>query len=554
MKKIAMLLAMIMLVTVFAGACGTTTTETSKIDSTIASETTAAPVETTAAPAVGADIAVNVGPDPDTIDPALNSAVDGATMIIHAFEGLYTLDKDGVPIPGQAESVEISADGLTYTFTLRDGLMWSDGTPITAKDFVYSWNRAIAPETAADYAYMFESIKGFADGKLDVVATDDKTLVVTLVAATPYFLELTAFPTFSPVREDLVTAAPEAWATSVDTYIGNGPYKISEWVPGSHITMVKNENYWNVAALGPNSIKFVLMEEDVAILNAYKNGEIIFADSIPNDEIPAWEGSPEYYKEGQLGTYYVSFNTTVEPLDNALVREALLLAVDRDFIAVNIGQAGQVPAGAFVPIGLTDADPSKEFRDVGGDYYDPTAAGFAANLEKAKELLVEAGYPNGEGIPTIEYLYNEGTGHQLIGEALQSMWAELGINVELVSQEWATFLNSRKNGDYMIARNGWLGDYNDPISFLDMWVTGGGNNDAQWSNAEYDALIAQIKASSDPAERMALMHQAEDIIFAESMLCPIYYYVDVYLMSEKLEGAWSSPLGYKYFMFATVTE
>ncbi len=554
MKKIAMLLAMIMLVTVFAGACGTTTTETSKIDSTIASETTAAPVETTAAPAVGADIAVNVGPDPDTIDPALNSAVDGATMIIHAFEGLYTLDKDGVPIPGQAESVEISADGLTYTFTLRDGLMWSDGTPITAKDFVYSWNRAIAPETAADYAYMFESIKGFAEGKLDVVATDDKTLVVTLVAATPYFLELTAFPTFSPVREDLVTAAPEAWATAVDTYIGNGPYKISEWVPGSHITMVKNENYWNVAALGPNSIKFVLMEEDVAILNAYKNGEIIFADTLPNDEIPAWDGSPEFYKEGQLGTYYISFNTSVEPLDNALVREALLLAVDREFIAVNIGQAGQVPAGAFVPIGLTDADPAKEFRDVGGDYYDPTAAGFAANLEKAKELLVEAGYPNGEGIPTIEYLYNEGTGHQLIGEALQSMWAELGINVELVSQEWATFLNSRKNGDYMIARNGWLGDYNDPISFLDMWVTGGGNNDAQWSNAEYDALIAQIKASSDPAERMALMHQAEDIIFAESMLCPIYYYVDVYLMSEKLEGAWSSPLGYKYFMFATVTE
>lgn len=554
MKKIALLLSMIMLVTVFAGACGTTTTETSKIDSTSVAETTAAPAETTAAPAVGADIAVNVGPDPDTIDPALNSAVDGATMIIHAFEGLYTLDKDGVPIPGQAESVEISADGLTYTFTLRDGLMWSDGTPITAKDFVYSWNRAIAPETAADYAYMFESIKGFTDGKLDVVATDDKTLVVTLVAATPYFLELTAFPTFSPVREDLVTAAPEAWATAVDTYIGNGPYKISEWVPGSHITMVKNENYWNVAALGPNSIKFVLMEEDVAVLNAYKNGEIIFADTLPNDEIPAWEGSPEYFKEGQLGTYYISFNTTVEPLDNALVREALLLAVDRDFIAVNIGQAGQVPAGAFVPIGLTDADPAKEFRDVGGDYYDPTAAGFAANLEKAKELLAEAGYPNGEGIPTIEYLYNEGTGHQLIGEALQSMWAELGINVELVSQEWATFLNSRKNGDYMIARNGWLGDYNDPISFLDMWVTGGGNNDAQWSNAEYDALIAQIKASSDPAERMALMHQAEDIIFAESMLCPIYYYVDVYLMSEKLEGAWSSPLGYKYFMFATVTE
>lgn len=203
---------------------------------------------------------------------------------------------------------------------------------------------------------------------------------------------------------------------------------------------------------------------------------------------------------------------------------------------------------------MSDSDPAKEFRDVGGDYYDASAAGFAANLEKAKELLAEAGYPNGEGLPTIEYLYNAGTAHQQIGEALQAMWAELGVNVELKSQEWSTFLNSRKNGDYMIARNGWLGDYNDPISFLDMWVTGGGNNDAQWSNPEYDALIAQVKASSDPVERMQLMHQAEDIIFAESMLAPIYYYVDIFLMSEKLENTWSSPLGFKYFMYATVKE
>ncbi|MCR3922003.1 MAG: peptide ABC transporter substrate-binding protein [Firmicutes bacterium] len=499
-------------------------------------------------------LTVHVGPNPDTIDPALNSAVDGATLVIHAFEGLYTLDKDGVPIPGQASGVEISEDLLTYTFTLRDDLKWSDGTPITAEDFIYSWNRAIAPETAADYGYMFESIKGFEDGELDVTAPDDKTLVVNLVAVTPYFLELTAFPTFSPVQKATIDANGEQWALNPEFYIGNGPYKLTEWVPSSHMVYEKNEEYWNVAELGPDSIKFILMDDDNAILAAYETGEILFADSMPNDEIDAWRDKSDFYLAGQLGTYYVSFNTQKAPFDNPLVREAFNLAIDREYICVEIGKSGQEPAGAFVPTGLTDADPTKEFRDVGGNYYDPTAAGFEANLARAKELMTEAGYENGEGFPVVEYLYNESTGHQLIGEALQGMWKELGVDVTLTSQEWSTFLNTRKNGEYEIARNGWLGDYNDPISFLDMWITGSGNNDAQWSNAEYDQLIADVKKSNDSAERMEKMHAAEDIIFEEAMLAPIYYYVDLYLMNDKLQNAYASPLGYKYFMFASITE
>jgi oligopeptide transport system substrate-binding protein len=237
-------------------------------------------------------------------------------------------------------------------------------------------------------------------------------------------------------------------------------------------------------------------------------------------------------------------------MDNKLVREALILAIDRDFIVKEIGKSGQEPAGAFVSTGLSDADPAKEFREVGGDYYDPSD--YEGNLAKAKELLAQAGYPNGEGLPQIEYLYNEGSGHQAIGEALQDMWKKIGVNISLVSQEWGTFLNTRKNGDYQIARNGWLSDYNDPISMLDMWITGGGNNDAQWSNAEYDALIAKVKSSTDPAERFKLMHEAENLIFEDSMLCPIYYYVDLYLIDQSIEGFWSSPLGYKYFMYATV--
>lgn len=537
MKKTALLLVVMMVFSLAAAGC------------------TIPFIQPTTTPWAATEIAVNVGPEPDIIDPALNTSVDGATLLIHVFEGLMNLDENGTPVCAQAESYSVSDDGLTYTFKLRDGLKWNDGTPLKAGDFVYSWNRAISPDTAADYAYMFESIEGYDEAKLNVNAPDDKTVTVKLVAATPYFLELCAFPTFFPVRQDIVESKPDTWTLEPATYIGNGPYMLQEWVHDSQIILKKNPNYWNASAIkGPDKLKFLLMDDDGAILAAFQNGDIAFADSMPNDEIDALKTTPEYYQEGQLGTYYISFNVEKKPLSNPLVRKALLLAVDRDYICVNIGKAGQEPAGAFVPIGLTDADPVKEFREVGGNYYDPSKEAYEANLAEAKKLLAQAGYPNGEGIPTMEYIYNESTGHQLIGEALQDMWKKIGVNITLTSQEWNTFLNTRKNGEYYIARNGWLGDYNDPISFLDMWITGSGNNDAQWSNAEYDALIAKVKKSSDRAERMKLMHQAEDIIFEESMLCPIYYYVDLYLKSEKLEGFYRSPLGYKYFMYATLKE
>jgi len=501
------------------------------------------------------ELAVHVGSEPDIIDPALNSAADVATMLVHAFEGLMTLDENGTPVYGQAESHSVSDDGLTYTFTLREGLKWSDGKPLTANDFAYSWNRAISPETAADYAYMFESIEGYSEGKLNVTAHDDRTLVVKLVAVTPYFLELCAFPVFFPVRQDIVDANPDTWTLNPSTYIGNGPYMLQEWVHDSYMLFKKNPNYWNASKItGPDTIRFMLMSDDNAILAAFQNGEIFFADSLPTDEIDAWKDKPEFNLQGQLGTYYISFNVSKPPLNNPMVRKALVLAVDRDYIVTNIGKAGQQPAGAFVPTGLSDVDPTQEFREVGGDYYDTSKDAYEANLNEAKKLLADAGYPNGEGIPTIEYLYNEGTGHQLIAEALQSMWKEIGINVTLSSQEWNTFLNTRKNGEYYMARNGWIADYNDPICFLDMWITGGGNNDAQWSNKEYDDLIRRIKSSSDREERMELMHQAEDILFDEWILCPIYFYVDIYLKSEKLEGFYSSPLGYKYFLYTTIKD
>ncbi len=553
MKKLSLLVALALVVMSLA-ACGGSGASSGSSTSGSGPDT------------AGNQLSICVGPDPDTIDPALNSAVDGGTLIIHGFEGLYTLDPDGTPIPGQAETCDISEDGRTYTFHLREGLKWSDGTPIIAEDFVWSWQRAADPATAADYGYIFEVVEGYADAvgqydengnavvapdltKLAVKALDDKTLEVKLPAVTPYFLELTAFPAFYPVPRHIIEANGEKWALAPETYIGNGPYKMTEWVHGSHMTYVKNENYWNYEALGPDSIRFNLIEDDGAQLAAFQNGTIAFADIIPTDEIAAWQEKPEFHSQGQLSTYYVSFNVNQFPLDDPKVRQALILGIDREWICTNIGKAGQLPAGAFVPYGLSDTDPAQEFRDVGGDYYDPYD--YEGNFAKAQQLLTEAGYPGGEGLPTIEYIYNEGTGHQQVGEALQNMWGKLGVKIELSSQEWRTFINTRKSQSYSIAVNGWLADYNDPISFLDFWITGGGNNDAGWSNPQYDALISQVKASSDREERMKLMHEAEDLIFADFMLCPIYYSVDLYLQSTSLENIWASPLGYKYFMYAS---
>ncbi len=543
-KLVCTLLASVMIVSTILTGCG----NDSQGSATNGTETT--PVADSGDAAT--ELAVVVGPEPDTIDPALNSTVDGGTYIVHAFEGLMSLDENAQPIAGQAESYEVSEDGLTYTFHLRDGLKWSDGSDLTASDFVYSWNRAIAPETAADYEYMFDCIDGYTDGELNVVAEDDQTLVVQLVSATPYFLELCAFPAYAPVKQEVVEANPDGWTQDPATYIGNGPYRMTAWEHSSYILMEKNPNYWNADAVVSDTIRFMLMEDDSAQLAAYETGDVIMIDSVPTDEIPVLESRSDYHVIGQLGTYYISFNTQDEIMSNPLVRKALTLAIDRTYIVEEIAQAGQEEAGAFVPTGLSDADPTQEFRTVGGNYYDPYD--YEGNLELAKEALAEAGYPDGEGLPTLEYIYNESSGNQMIAEALQNMWAQIGVNVELSSQEWATFVNTRKEGDYQIARNAWLGDYNDPISFLDMWVTDGGNNDAQWSNAEYDQLIADVKASSDATERMEKMHQAENLIFNEWILSPIYFYTDIYMINDNVEGFYASKLGFKYFMYASVAE
>ena len=510
------------------------------------------------AAADGVVLNVQVGSEPATIDPAKNSAADAATLINHAFEGLMKLDKDGKIVEGQAAKYEVNDDQTVYTFTLRDDAKWSDDKAVTAEDFVYAWQRLVNPDTGADYNYMIDMVLNANDimeGKkkpeeLGIKAIDEKTVEVTLEKQTPYFLEVCAFPATFPVRKDIVEANGETWSTDPETYVGYGPYKLQSWEHQSKMTYVQNEKYYGVEDLGPDTINFVLMEDQNTILSAFKNGEILMGDDLPSEEIDAMKDNG-LVVESQLGTYYLSINTQKDVLNNEKVREALSLAIDRNYIVEKVAKGGQIPADTFVPTGLTDADGKTEFHENATKWYDVND--YEGNVKKAKELLKEAGYENGKGLPSIELLCNPG--HEPIMEAVQNMWKEnLGVNSTISSQDWNVFIQTRKDGDFQVARDGWLADYNDPISFIDMWVTGGGNNNAHWSNAEYDKLVKEIKSTTDSAKRYELMHKAEDMLAKESPVVPLYYYTDLYLISDKLEGMYTSPLGYKYFMYCSINE
>lgn len=573
MKKIVSLALASAMVLGLLAACGGQTQET-KAPETQAPVVESKAPEATPAPEGPFNLNVNVASEPQTIDPALNSAVDGAIMTGHLFEGLYKWADsgklvDGVEdcnlaelVPGQAESYD-KVDGengeVIYTFHLRDGIKWSDGKPVTAGDFVYSWKRLATPATAADYCYMIDMVKGYAEvngeeadpDTLAVEAPDDKTFVVTLTYDCPYFLEICAFPAAFPVREDVVSADPDGWTHNVSTYISNGAYKLTQWDHNSQIIMAKNENYYDYDKLGPDTITFKLMDDNNAMLTGFNSGELDFIEDMPVDEIPSLLSSGDLRIVPYIGAYYVCYNVEKAPFDDWRVRKAFTLAIDAQYIVENVTQTGQVPASGFVPAGIGDAKSGDQFRTVGGDYWTPATddAQYEKNVAEAKQLLADAGYPDGKGFPTVTYLYNTSDNHKKIGEALQQQWqTALGVEVKLENQEWAAFLETRKNGEYQIARNGWIADYNDPISFLDMWLTGGGNNDAQYSNPDYDAAIAEAKSTADPAARMAAMHKAEDIIMGKDWaLGPIYFYTQKYMLNSDVKGMYYTPLGYFFF-------
>ena len=459
----------------------------------------------------GADtLRINLASEPDYLDPALNSSVDGACLAVNSFAGLYTYDAEGNTVPDLATGYTVSEpaeDGsVTFTVTLKDGLKWSDGSALTAADFEYSWKRAASEKTASDYGYMFSTFVGYPN-ELAVTAKDATTLEFSLTAPCAYMEGLMAFPTFFPVPQAAVEAyadwetSPGGWCTEAG-FVSNGPFVCTGWEHDVSMTYEKNPNYHDVENVTVDKIEFMLSADDTAIYAAYNAGNVDIIDTVPTDEIQSLleTENKEFKIVDNLGTYYVAFNANSElfagktPEEAACMRLAFNILIDRDYICENVGQTGQVAASSYIPLGMADGNGGifKATAEA-NSYYDAYAINNdkEATLEKARTYLKAAGFKFGEDgklsaeTPiTIEYLTNDGTGHVAAAESMQQDFAEVGITMSIQQVEWNTFLEERKNGNFDIAREGWLADFDDPINMLEMFTTSSGNNDCQYGRYE----------------------------------------------------------------------
>ncbi len=532
----------------------------------------------TPVPADG-NLTVNVGGEPRTLDPTGTAAAADAMVISHVFEGLMKWEPSDAEAGGHVDLAQITygqaetydraanADGtVTYTFHLRDDAKWSDGKPVTAHDFVYAWQRLADPANGAAYRYLLDDVVNapeIAAGtkeptELAAQAVDDATLHVTLRHDGPYFTRISALPPTFPVRQDVVEKAQTEqtqWTYDPETYIGNGMYKLTSWEHAAQIVLEPNDKYYDPDAQTAKAITFILMEDSGSIRSAFEGGTLDFARGAAGEETPKLLDEEKLFALDHVGTYFASFQTQKEPFNDARVREAFTLAVDRSKLVDEVVKGGQAPAAGLVPSGISDAEgvTDDDFRSQGGDYFDVDADAYEDNCKEAKTLLAEAGYPDGAGFPEVTYLYNTGETHKAVAEALQKMWQDaLGVKVTLQEAEWGEFLQARKAGEFSIARGSWLADWDDPMSFLDLWRTDAGGNDAHYSDEGYDKLMTDAHAAADPDRRMERLHQAEDLLIGRDFaVCPLYFYSQTYMVRDGLEGVYYSPLGYYFFNACT---
>ena len=579
-KTIALLLALCM---VFAlAACGQSAAPAPAPAANDAPASNDAPAPAEAEAPADEPFVINacIASEPETIDPGLISSVDGSTYTQHQFENLMKYQmvaenpaddvnmQNTEVVLGQAASYEVSDDLCVYTFTLRDDIFWSDGEPVKAGDFVYSWQRLVDPETASDYGYFLDNIvlnaaaiqAGEKDkSELGIKAIDDKTLEITLEAPCAYFLEMCAFASLVPLRQDVVEGS-DNWTDPANIVV-NGPYKVVEWVHDSYIRMEPNEYYYDAANLGPDAIVWWLSDSETAILSAYQSGEYDFIESFPTDLIETLQASGDCFINPYVGTYYLYLNCS--KITDWRVRAAMVLSVDRDNIVENVTQGGQVPATGFVASGILDstgADFAFGVSELGAIYNtlqkmypDADLSTYAGKCELAKQLYDEA-VAEGAWDPstTVVYNFNTSETHKAIAEACGSDWQTvLGMNITLENQEWATYTNGLGEHGFGVARLGWIADYNDPVTYLELMVTGNSYNYGLYSDESFDADIAQAKASLAGPERDALLYRAEETLFGEGgfPVCPIYYYTNMYCMTG-LTNVGYTGMGYFFFWYA----
>lgn len=531
-RNCALLLSLVFVMSVVAGCGGSKTNSSSQV------------------------LRVTIGTEPETLDPRKAIGVPEAQVLKQIFEGLATVNSKGEVIPGVAEKWEISPDGMKFKFFLRKDAKWSNGEAVTAHDFEFAWKEVLNPQFASRYAEQLFVLKnGEAYNKkkataddVGVKALDDRTLEVTLERPTPYFLFLTTFHTYFPVNKKVVQGN-DKWTADVKTIIGNGPFKIVSWVHSGKIELVKNEHYWAKDVVKLDKVEIPLIDQATTMLNMFENNQLDLTTS-PN---PPSAEVPRLIKEGKLkpapyaSIYHYMFNVKRAPMNDVRVRKALALAIDRKSIINTLVKGGEEPIMAWTPWGLPDVAPGSEFRKVGGAFFKDN------DVETAKKLLAEAGYPDGKGFPELSLLFNTDENHKMIAEALQEMWKKnLGINVKLVNQEWKVYLQARYERNFDMARRSWVGDYLDPMTAMETMLSSNPNNNTQWGNPEYDRLVKEAQRTVDQEKRMKLMHDAEKIMMDDMPIIPIYVATQKSLVKPNVKNFYIDGLGSLYLREAYI--
>ena len=496
------------------------------------------------------------GSEPKGIDPHIVTGVPENNIIISLLEGLiaYHPSNDFLPDPGVAESWEHNEDCSQWIFHLRENAMWTNGDPVTAHDFVYSYKRILTPTLGAEYADMLYVVRGAEDyhqkrttdfDQVHVKALDDHTLEIGLVGPIPYFLSMLKHYSWYPVNPRVIEAhggidnRDASW-TQVENFVGNGPFKLKYWKTNNYIEVEKSKTYWDYANVKPNGIRFFPIERQSTEEAAFRAGQIHYCYQIPLDRIDYYrEHAPKLiHFDDYIGSYFYRFNVTRPPLDNPLVRKALTLSVDRKTIVENVTRGNETAASGYVYASM------KGYQSPGNIHFDP---------ERARQLLADAGYPDGKGFPKVDILINTQEAHKIIAEAIQAMWKEyLNIDVGLLNQEWKVYLDNQKNLNYEISRSGWIGDYMDPITFLQIFTSDSGNNQTGWGNPRYDELLKLANTTGNQEERLKMMQEMENILLDELPIAPIYWYTRKYLLSPLVKD-WNPKLldfhPYKYIDF-----
>lgn len=500
-------------------------------------------------------ITYNLASEPKTLDPASTTGVIEGTVEMALLEGLTRLNPSRVPEPAMAETWTVSPDGKTYTFKIRENAKWTNGDPVTARDFEYAWKRVLDPQTAARSSYLLFGIKNAEkfnneEAKVEEVgvrAVDERTLKVDLETPLPYFVSLVSMPNFYPVNSKAV-AKGENWYATPEGMVGNGPFVMEKWEHQQKIIMKKNPNYWDAAKVKLEQLTFVMVESIDTGLTMFETGQVDIQDEAPARQIPRLQSTGSLRLDPDPSVYYYTLNCKQTPLNDPRVRKALSYAINRKVLVEKVTQAGEKPALGFVPYGIPDALPQNDFRQVGGDLFPD------GDVAQAQKLLAEAGYPGGNGFPKLTLLYNNQENHKLMAEAIQEMWRSgLGIQIELRGEEWQSYLDSLDGQRFDIAWTGWQPDYLDPMTFMELNTSDNSNNLGAWSNPEYDRLINQAKESGDQKTRMDSMHAAEKILMDEMPVVPIYSYVNPSLYKPGVKGVFYPLLGsYQEFKWGYV--